>query len=217
MLKKTCLGILMVILGILGFISGLCLISSIACLQFDLIIFWAIFTAMFVLPTLKLRKVVKSIKIEPKPVKEKPVKPVMKPEPVKNVIKEEPVNNVIQFKQKENKEEEKQQETKQEPKEEKQPESKEEMSIGKAILTLIGVGLAFLGIGAVIVGIIALIGYVGFYVISFILNALMYIGGFLIAGVLIGGFIKFWWSLVIHEHVDKPRGIVRVKVKKRRW
>ena len=208
MLKKTCLSILMVILGILGFISGLCLISSIACLQFDLIIFWAIFTAMFVLPTLKLRKVVKSIKIEPKPVKEKPVKPIVKPEPVKPIVKEEPVNNVVQFKQKENKEE---------PKDEKQPESKEEMSIGKAILTLIGVGLAFLGIGAVIVGIIALIGYVGFYIVSFILQALMYIGGFLIAAVLIGGFIKFWWSLVIHEHVDKPRGIIRVKVKNRRW
>lgn len=208
MLKKTCLSILMVILGILGFISGLCLISSIACLQFDLIIFWAIFTAMFVLPTLKLRKVVKSIKIEPKPVKEKPVKPIVKPEPVKPIVKEEPVNNVVQFKQKENKEE---------PKEEKQPESKEEMSIGKAILTLIGVGLAFLGIGAVIVGIIALIGYVGFYIVSFILQALMYIGGFLIAAVLIVGFIKFWWSLVIHEHVDKPRGIIRVKVKNRRW
>jgi len=216
MLKKTCLVILMVILGILGFISGLCLISSIACLQFDLIIFWAIFTAMFVLPTLKLRKVVKSIKIEPKPVKEKPVKPIVKPEPVKPIVKEEPVNNVIQFKQKENKEEPKE-EKQPESKTEKQPESKEEMSIGKAILTLIGVGLAFLGIGAVIVGIIALIGYVGFYVISFILNALMYIGGFLIAGVLIGGFIKFWWSLVIHEHVDKPRGIIRVKVKNRRW
>ena len=210
MLKKTCLSILMVILGILGFISGLCLVSSVACLQFDLIIFWGIFTAMFVLPTLKLRKVVKSIKIEPKQIKEKPVRPVVKPEPVKPVIKEEKqvVDNIIQFKQKENKEE---------PKEEKQPESKEEMSIGKAILTLIGVGLAFLGIGAVIVGIIALIGYVGFYIISFILNALMYIGGFLIAGVLIGGFIKFWWSLVIHEHVDKPRGIIRVKVKNRRW
>ena len=216
MLKKTCLGILMVILGILGFISGLCLISSIACLQFDLIVFWAIFTAMFVLPTLKLRKVVKSIKIEPKPVKEKPAKPIVKPEPVKPIVKEEPVNNVIQFKQKENKEEPKE-EKRSESKTEKQPESKEEMSVGKAILTLIGVGLAFLGIGAVIVGIIALIGYVGFYIVSFILNALMYIGGFLIAGVLIGGFIKFWWSLVIHEHVDKPRGIIRVKVKNRRW
>ena len=173
---------------------------------------------MFVLPTLKLRKVVKSIKIEPKQIKEKPVRPVVKPEPVKPVIKEEKqvVDNIIQFKQKENKEEPKE-EKQPESKTEKQPESKEEMSIGKAILTLIGVGLAFLGIGAVIVGIIALIGYVGFYIISFILNTLMYIGGFLIAGVLIGGFIKFWWSLVIHEHVDKPRGIIRVKVKNRRW
>ena len=85
---------------------------------------------------------------------------------------------------------------------------------GEIIGTVLG---ALLAIG-VIVGGIALVCFVGYYILVFLFNAALYIIGFGLFLVIAGWFISFWWSLVRHEHIDKPRGIIRVRVKhRRRW
>ena len=217
-MKKACLILIVLICGCMAGMLGLFTIAGIALFDIGMILLFGIPTALLVFVDYKIAKNLGWIK--PKVKREKPVKPVVKPEPVMEseqimfdfkeepVKEEKPVDNVIQFKQKENK---------QEPKEEKQQENKEEMSLGKAILTLIGVCLAFLGIGAVIVGGVVLVGYIIYYAFIILANAFMYIIGFVLFIALAYGFLSLWWGGVRHEHIDKPRGIVRVKVKRRRW
>lgn len=226
------LKILTVIFGGLAIMNGFLALLGLLCMILDMCLFFTVPTLIFGIPTIKLARKVGWLK--PKTKKEKVVK-------VKEEIKtdseqlmfdlkeEKPaVDNVVQFKQKETKQEQPKEE-KQTKKQKQTKNSKEAKGIEAKIkegnwFAIIGVLLLWLviiacGIGLVIAagaliwfGIELVIGLIGF-----LFNAAMSIIGFIIGIFVIGGFLKFWWSLVIHEHVDKPRGIVRVKVKRRRW
>ena len=230
------LKILTVIFGGLAIMNGFLALLGLLCMILDMCLFFTVPTLIFGIPAIKLARKVGWLK--PKAKKEKVVK-------VKEEIKtdseqlmfdlkeEKPaVDNVVQFKQKESKQEQ--------PKEEKQNKKQKQTKVNKeklglfdkweasikegnwfAIISILLIWLLIIagGIGLVIAagaliwfGIELVIGLIGF-----LFNAAISIIGFIIGIFVIGGFLKFWWSLVIHEHVDKPRGIVRVKVKRRRW
>ena len=238
-MKNMGLKVATIICGGLAVINGLLAVLGLICLLPDMCLFFTIPTLIFGFPTIKLAKKIGWIKPKVKVNKVKEETKVeseqlmfdLKEEPVKEKVVKEKVVNIKDFKQ------EKEQ-VKAEPKEEKtakekvkkEKPAKDDMNwldkwcakieegnwfaiIGIllfwAVIIVGGIALAIWLIGLLISGIAAVVG--------FIFNAIMYVAGAIVTIFLFGGFISFWWSLVRHEHIDKPRGIVRVKVKRRRW
>ena len=233
-MKNIGLKVATIVCGGLAVVNGLLALLGLTFLIFDMCLFFTVPTLIFGIPAIKLAKKLGWIKPKAKVNKVKEETKVeseqlmfdLKEEPVK-----EKVDNIKDFKQ------EKEQ-VKAEPKEEKpakekvkkEKPAKDNMNwldkwgakieegnwfaiIGIllfwAVIIVGGIALAIWLIGLLISGIAAVVG--------FIFNAIMYVAGAIVTIFLFGGFISFWWSLVRHEHIDKPRGIVRVKVKRRRW
>ncbi len=225
-MKKACLILIGLICGCMAGMLGLFTIAGIALFDIGMILLFGIPTALLVFVDYKIAKNLGWIK--PKVKREKPVEEKVTIKEEKPV--EEKVINIKDFKQE--KEEKATVEPEPEPVKEKVKKEKpvkEKMNwldkweakinegnwfaiIGILLLWVViivgGIALAIWLIGVLISGIAAIIG--------FIFNAALYIVGFLIGLALISSFISFWWSLVVHEHIDKPRGIIRVKVKRRR-
>ena len=240
-MKNIGLKVATIVCGGLAFMSGLLALLGLLYGFIDICLFFAVPTLIFGIPTIKLAKKlgwikpkvkVNKVKEEPK-VESEQLMFDLKEELVKEEkpVKEKVVN-IKDFKQ------EKEQ-VKTEPKEEKtakekvkkEKPAKDDMNwldkwgakieegnwfaiIGILLFWVViivgGIALAIWLIGVLISGIAAVIG--------FLFNAIMYVVGAIVTICLFGWFISFWWSLVRYEHIDKPRGIVRVKVKnRRRW
>ena len=221
-MKKMCLSILMIICGILTGITGLFTVMCLIVLDPVMILTSGLITAIFVLLTRKCYRSIKDDKVKEE----------------KNI--EEKVDDINDFKQ------EKEEPKKEKPAKERvtitdrinakldewnekldkkiaegtdengeyhisEKTEKRAAFAGKVIGVLICIGMVVGGI-ALIVLLFNVLGAV----IGFLINAFMYVIGFIAAIFIIGGFLSFWWDLVKWEHVYKPRGYVRVKIRRRR-
>lgn len=230
---------LLALLGLLCGIIDMCLFFAVPTLIFGIPTIKIAKKIGWIKPKVKVNKVKEETKVESEQLmfdlKEEPVK---EEKPVDNVIqfkqkenkqeKEEPIkekrtmyqracDKVDEWNDKLEKSNEESRQrrieienNKTEEEKAKEKESQRKWNkAGEIIGTVLG---ALLAIG-VIIGGIALVCFVGYYVLAFLFNAALYIIGFGLFIWIAGAFLRYWWFLVRWEHCKHP---VRVK-RRRRW